>query len=53
MMLTTAILPNVLPAVFVSYFGQGDDFLYQWKFAVQLLWQAPKPDLITITFSTN
>ena len=56
MKLAATILPPRLPECFVSCFEQGERWRRQWKIAVQALWAKAgdgKPDLMTVTFSTN
>ena len=47
------ILLPILPECFVSCYEQGEKWRRQWKFAAQMLWLLPKPEIITICFSTN
>jgi hypothetical protein len=47
------ILQPCLPECFVSCFEQGEKWRRHWKFAAQMLWTFPKPEIVTICFSTN
>ena len=50
---TLFILPPSVPECFVSHFEQGEKWRRQWKLAAQMLWPLPKPEIVTICFSTN